>query len=867
MMKRVWFTLVALSVAVACSGDDEGYTPVELNPGAPKAGVAESYLQVPIGVPLGAFTARDVNLGLGGASANQPADRRTSPWAHKFFPSVGATTGIALDVLWLTNDDRHLVFITADLGAAYDGILHEVTTHLSAKTGIDLTGQVHFSVNHTHSGYAGHHGSMHFAPGFDRFDPRVANRLVEQMVDVAMLAYNDLEPSKIGLGVIEDFDPIGEDLIFKDRREANDHLHDVHGEPTGPGFKDPRAHILRVENASGELKALGIHFGIHGTLFNADNLWAHWDAPGAIVHGISAAYDGLPVVFLQGYAGDVKPVGDGSALASADRLSRITPPKVRNAIDNIVTSGAPMIFDSANITVPQSLDVMKVTRRGTKNFRYKDHQFDEDSVPLESPDNVVYDDNGDVIELIDEFVAPTGGGLCEPGAGSLLAALGFGLVGPEAEPYRYCVLVDQFGDLLTDLYEMNHDAIFSQTSNGPSTLEPGMSTTVMAFAKFDGIPMTSFDGDTVHTIQGAKAGFLFVPGEPCTLFGFQAEKYIRDLGYDAGIIVGYSNDHEGYFMTIEDWLAGGYEPGINIWGPLQGEYLLEAALPLAERGLEDIVIRTDDLTVPITTSLEPVGFEAFEETRHATPNAGQQVTTPLPEEQFLVLPAGLFRNSFDPLTPPNSVRALDGFYFAAFEGGDISIDNPSVTLEFQGANGFEATSLGDGKIATHNGPGIMLSHTPSPAKTDDLFVERRHFWTLAWQAIGEGVDEKGWADIQLGTYRFVVEGKTIPSDGNEPVPYRLELPSFELLPGEITVTQADGKLSLSYAEAPLGLRLRSAPGQPTAAAPLIPGTQITLTCDGTASVNVVVDDNHQIDRPADAGSCTLTDAFGHQGSF
>ena len=105
------------------------------------------------------------------------------------------------------------------------------------------------------------------------------------------------------------------------------------------------------------------------------------------------------------------------------------------------------------------------------------------------------------------------------------------------------------------------------------------------------------------------------------------------------------------------------------------------------------------------------------------------------------------------------------------------------------------------------------------------------------------------------------------SDGNEPVPYRLELPSFELLPGEITVTQADGKLGLSYAEAPLGLRLRSAPGEPTASAPLIPGTQITLTCDGGTAVDVVVDDNHQIDLPAGAGTCTLVDAFGHQGSF
>ena len=867
MFHKVCVTVLSLGLVLGCTGEEEGYTPVELTAGSPKAGVAESFLEVPIGVPLGAYTGRDVNLGLGGASASQPADRRTSPWAHKFFPSVGASTGIALDVLWLSNDDRHLVFITADLGAAFDGILHEVTLHLSAKTGIDLTGQVHFAVNHTHSGYAGHHGSMHFAPGFDRFDPRIAHRLVKQMVDVAMRAYDDLEPAKIGLGVIEDFDPIGEDLIFKDRREANDHLHDIHGQPTGAGFKDPRAHILRVENSEGTLKALGIHFGIHGTLFNADNLWAHWDAPGAIVHGISAAYDGLPVVFLQGYAGDVKPVGDGSGLASADRLSRITPPKVRRAIDSIVTSGEPMVFDSANITVPQSLEKVEVNRRGTKNFRYKQHKFDEDSTPLEAPDNLVYDDNGDVIELIDEFVAPTGAGLCEPGAGSLLAALGFGLIGPEAEPYRYCVLVDQFGDLLTDLYEMNHDAIFTQTENGPATLEPGMSTTVMAFAKFDGIPMTSIDGDTVNTIDRAKAGFLFVPGEPCTLFGFRAEKYIRDLGYDAGIIVGYANDHEGYFMTIEDWLAGGYEPGINIWGPLQAEYLLEAALPMAERGLEDFVIRTDDLTVPVTTSLEPVGFEAFEETRHLTPNAGKQVVTPLPDEQFLVLPAGLSRNTFDPLSPPATVRALDGFYFAAFEGGDVSVDNPRITLEFQGANGFEPANLGDGRVATHNGPGIMLSHTPSPAKTNDLFIERRHFWTLAWQAIGEGVSESGWADIQLGTYRFVVEGKQFTNDGDEPVPYRIELPSFELIPGEITVTQADGKLSLSYVEAPTGLRLRSARGQPTAAAPLIPGTQITLTCDGGTPLNVEVDTNHQIDLPANAGSCTLVDAFGHQGSF
>ena len=209
MFHRPLIVALCLGMAVGCTKDEDTYTPISLTAGSPKAGVAESFLRVPIGVPLGAFTARDVNLGLGGGSATQPADRRTSPWAHKFFPSVGATTGIALDVLWLTNDDRHLVFITADLGAAFDGILHEVVRELSERTGIDLVGQVHFAVNHTHSGYAGHHGSMHFAPGFDRFDPRIAHRIVDQMVEVSMAAYADLEPAKIGLGVVEDFDPIG----------------------------------------------------------------------------------------------------------------------------------------------------------------------------------------------------------------------------------------------------------------------------------------------------------------------------------------------------------------------------------------------------------------------------------------------------------------------------------------------------------------------------------------------------------------------------------------------------------------------------------------------------------------------------------
>ena len=43
---------------------------------------------------------------------------------------------------------------------------------------------------------------------------------------------------------------------------------------------------------------------------------------------------------------------------------------------------------------------------------------------------------------------------------------------------------------------MDHDAILPQ-KNGPKTIER-YDDTVMGFAKFDGIPMTSIDGDVNH---------------------------------------------------------------------------------------------------------------------------------------------------------------------------------------------------------------------------------------------------------------------------------------------------------------------------------------------------------------------------------
>ena len=75
--------------------------------------------------------------------------------------------------------------------------------------------------------------------------------------------------------------------------------------------------------------------------------------------------------------------------------------------------------------------------------------------------------------------------------------------------------------------------------------------------------------------------FGFFPGEPVSLYSDVFQDRVKKAhGYPYVVTIGYTNDHEGYLLTLEDWLAGGYEPEINVWGPIQGEYILEQVVSL-----------------------------------------------------------------------------------------------------------------------------------------------------------------------------------------------------------------------------------------------------------------------------------------------
>jgi neutral ceramidase len=861
-----YFACVVAILSLGCPAEEEPvYVPVPLVAGAPQAGVYNGYLRLPAGVPLGGYTSRDAAFG---GTRTRPTDLRSSPWTHKFHPSAGQLTGVPLQALWLTNGDRHMVLLRVDLIGSFDGLVQEVTRNLEAATGDDLQDSVFIATSHSHSSPAAFHNSLQFALGFDRYDPRVAQRVSAQATAAALAARESLAPAQLGVGVMPDFDPRDENRVFRDRRSVNDHLLDPAGQPTGPGFKDPRAQVLKVTDAEGALIAVALHLGLHGILFGDDNLWSHWDAPGAIAYGLSAALGGTPVLFIQGPAGDISPAGRGpTPFARAEDLARVAGRRLAPLVHATAVSGAALTLNPSGLAVAQSLSAITVNRGGSANFRYAPVTLDSFGESIGTPDNRTHDEQGKLIELIDEFPAPLGAGLCGDGIGVPFGSIGMGFSTVTINPYAQCARADKLIGMIAGMYDVDPTLWQSGSAEHPTNVEPGMSHSLVGFVGFDPLPITTLSRlDATRTEISGRVGMLFLPGETTTLLTLRAMGRMADFGYAAAFVVGYAQDHEGYLLAIDDWLTGGYEPSINIWGPLQGEYLAESALSLAERAVDGHRVRTDDLDPSPADYSVPLGFESLPETRHPTPRAGEQLRN-WPADGLL-LPLHIAREAVDPSAAPTSVRALTDLYAVAFEGGDVSIDAPTVRLQRAVDGGFADVFGDDGWPIDADGHAVLLGYTPSPTRPEGRTDTRQHYWTLVWQPLGEGVQPGAWADIALGRYRFEVSGTRVEGDGV--AAYTEGLEPFDVVATEITAEVAADRTSarLAYLAAAHGFRLRADGVDPAAASPLPPGMSLHFICvdEGVVSCEgdfAVGPEGVVSLTELRSGTCTLTDPHGN----
>lgn len=695
------------------------------------AGAVVRELDIPVGVPQSGYGARYrkiplLSLLLGGGGIRLP-DERVSPYADGFFPTIGMYTRpnakcVSLELRGQHSAER-LVICRVELAFVTDLLRRRVLEIVRENTGADLAAELLLAATHTH----GAGGRFWRLPYFsdlasDTFHPEIFERLAWSIARAVIASLEAEEPARIGIGILTPFDP--RDELFRDRRILNN-LSDLvdnrtpwkvdasghllpDGLPDGP-LKDDQLTIIRVDHRDGSPYALLFHFPVHGTTFGPENLYMSSDISGAIEHQIEISFDS-PVVamHIQGAAGDIEPSKvHGQPSLLLEEQGRLAAARIVELSSKITTIDNPRGFASYSKDVRQDYDLL--------GYREAPRPYsDFDAVWGAAQCGVVF---------------PTEPFYC--------------LSRPKVHlpPYRWASFV---GEVISAFlcHEMGicsgdwaEEVIVPMNPNGPPYEQPPEAFhTQVAAALLRGLPRVLYGASErpmkSDTVDLVLLGF---PGEATTPLSWQSKgallEDLRNAGLATGpeeiLVCSYLQDYFGYLLTPEDWLTGGYEISINLWGPLWGDFIATRTLELAR------TLASGDVPV--------------DETEPQYAPVALHVRVP---EACVAPPSSVGE--------PGTIRRFETATFS-WRGGVPAVDRPRVFLQEEISDGvFETVRLPNGLPYDDSGPEIVILYN------DD------HMWTAYWEA--------PW-DFPEGTYRFLVEGDCYAGG-----PVRPEPPFFATLP-------------------------------------------------------------------------------------
>jgi neutral ceramidase len=828
--------LLFLASLVSC-GDKPApdRDPIYLSSGSPLAGVAEIDIDFPMGAPMGGYSNRCDYLGRHGA-----VDQRRSAYTIAWSSSAGIQTRSRAQVLWLNNGDQDLVLIKADVIYSFDKLVRDIEYQLSQATGRDLAGRVVVTTSHTHHAPANFSDSYHFYLGGDRYNEEVFQRFRQSLVDAALEAWDTKEPAAIGMSMTEDWDP--EDKVYSDRRSENDELKvwDDHS----PGKKkDPLLWLLRVDTASGDPMGAFFNFGIHGTVLGADNAMVSTDASGHVEYALAERFDTPIVLSLwQGSGGDQSPRGTDDGFARLETIGEYAADAIYALWEATPTSSNPIMLETITHSIPEGLEEISVNRPMEESLHYLRYSTTREA------DLLIYNEDGSIRSPLDEFNAQYGGAFC----GYEDPLISVGTIGTDVFPYDACMDVELMSWVIAGVFKLEADSV-------PVPL-PSSTAAMTTAARIGPIDILQPGGDTEHD----NAYLSFFPGETTQMFNEQyARRAEAELGLSNVFPVGYAQDHEGYLLIPEDWLVGGYEPNINIWGPLQAEHIMEGNLDMMASHL-------------LTNRLEPQDAgDAFPDTRYpsralptapldTTPEAG---TTPTEVPEGLWSPLGLTIQ----LQPDPIISRVQGTAQMVWEGGDPAVDLPRVELEILDGETWLPVQTQAGRTVSDTLPDILTAHTPDPLYPYD--ANQRHTWWAGWQAVSHSGIRTA---LPMGTYRLHVYGHTA---GGERTEWPYDSAEYEVTSTPFVVEAAVISVSLdvdgiwAHIQAPAhGYRLIDLEGSSIGANPVHEASLSWTLSDGT----IVEDDieGEQVDGrtlfsttpPEGAVSVSITDPDGNHGS-
>jgi len=807
---------------------------VLIEPGPPVAGMAEGTLDFPMGAPMGGYSGRCRCLGGEGE-----VDNRDSAYVESFSSTAGIQTRARAHALWLENGDQDFVWLKADLIYAPDHLVIELSDRLSAATGRDLTGKVVLAVSHTHNAPGNWHQGLTWYLGGDRYNHEILTRVADSLEALALEAFDAREPAAIGLGYAQDWDP--DDRVYSDRRGENNEVQFFDDIPAG-SYKDPNLSLLRIDTAAGDPLGFFFNFGMHGTSLGGDNAMVSTDAPGHVELILEDRFD-TPVVIAhtQAGGGDASPRGSDDGYARLESVGEYAADAIYALWENTPTSSEPIRIESITHSIDTDRDSIRVTRDGTVDWYYA--PYDEDY----EPDDIVYESDGSLSSPFDEFNTEYGGAFC----GSDNPLIPGASVGSTVYPYSSCIRVDTISLVLGAFFDLEIDEVVLPLVES----QRAQATT----SRIGPLAIRTNDGEEIAD----DVLFGFFPGETVSVYSEQfRRRAASELGFEHTVVVGYAQDHEGYLLTPEDWLLGGYEPNINIWGPLQGEHIMEGMLDMSERWLLTDELEPHDPSGLYISTQYPETQE-FTQELDETPAAGTWRTEGFDE---LWLPIeGLELE----VQPPAELPRVAGIAQLLWEGGDPAVDLPVVTLERLEGDDWAVVQTPSGRPVNDTRPDIVTAHTPDPLYPYE--DAQSHIWWAAWQAVGDPDSRMG---LPLGTYRLVVEGKV--GTGGDRYPYetsdyRLESDEFDVVEAPITVSTDGTDLIASVSAHDAGFRLIHLDGSSQGANPLDDSTLSWELSDGSVvdeSPTWTVADQTSTttwNPPDDAVAVEVTDLWGNSG--
>jgi hypothetical protein len=261
-----------------------------------------------------------------------------------------------------------------------------------------------------------------------------------------------------------------------------------------------------------------------------------------------------------------------------------------------------------------------------------------------------------------------------------------------------------------------------ETDCDPLTTVTGLDLLCIPFPPDHPVPpQTEISAGRLGTLA-----FVTFPGEPGTLLAEELLGRLKRRFAESNVVLfGYAQDYTGYSILEDDWVQGGYEASGGLWGPRQGEYLVDSAESIFER-----VVVSRGAPDPLAPApLPPFDVDGY---TPYVPAEGQQ--------------AGTVQTDVSTSYGPTEIVTL------TVAGNDPWLGTPTATL----TNAQGEPVLGaNAETIDSDGYGFWVDVRPLPGYGEDRNAPSRTFlWTFS-MPVAQTVPGL-LPDLRGGSYRLHV---------------------------------------------------------------------------------------------------------------